>query len=192
MYAIIRAGGKQYRVQAGETIRVEKLAKDLGETFDLTDLLMVGGDKTFSGSALKNAKVSVTVTRQAQAPKIIVFKKKRRQGYRRMHGHRQLFTELFVNSITSPEGQTTKTDTKAVIVDPLKSQERKDIHAAKTADQRPVRNRPARGPGSHDKPTNKMLAKMAAAGGKKKTAKKATKKASGKKKTAKKKTSKKK
>ncbi len=192
MYAIIRAGGKQYRVQAGETIRVEKLEKTLGETFDLTDLLMVGGDKTFSGSALKDAKVTVTVTRQAQAPKIIVFKKKRRQGYRRMHGHRQLFTELFVNSITSPEGQTTKTDVKAVIVDPLKSQERKDIHAAKTADQRPVRNRPARGPGSHDKPTNKMLAKMAAAGGKKKTAKKATKKASGKKKTAKKKTSKKK
>lgn len=192
MYAIIRAGGKQYRVQAGETIRVEKLAKDLGETFDLTDLLMVGGDKTFSGSALKNAKVSVTVTRQAQAPKIIVFKKKRRQGYRRMHGHRQLFTELFVNSITSPEGQTTKTDSKAVIVDPLKSQERKDIHAAKMADQRPERNRRLRGPGVYDKPTNKELAKQAAAGGKKKTAKKATKKASGKKKTAKKKTSKKK
>lgn len=193
MYAIIRAGGKQYRVQAGETIRVEKLAKNLGETFDLTDLLMVGGDKTFSGSALKDAKVSVTVTRQAKAPKIIVFKKKRRQGYRRMHGHRQLFTELFVNSITSPEGQTTKTDQKAVIVDPAKSQARKDAHAAKTADQRPERNRRLRGPGVYDKPTNKALAKMAAAGGtKKKTAKKATKKASGKKKTAKKKTSKKK
>ncbi len=192
MYAIIRAGGKQYRVQAGETIRVEKLEKSLGETFDLTDLLMVGGDKTFSGSALKDAKVSVTVTRQAQAPKIIVFKKKRRQGYRRMHGHRQLFTELFVNSITSPEGQTTKTDSKAVIVDPLKNQERKDIHAAKMADEKPVRNRRLRGPGVYDKPTNKALA-AAAVGGKKKTAKKKTaKKASGKKKTAKKKTSKKK
>ena len=194
MYAIIRAGGKQYRVQAGETIRVEKLAKNLGETFDLTDLLMVGGDKTFSGTQLKGSKVTVTVTRQAKAPKIIVFKKKRRQGYRRMHGHRQLFTELFVNSITSPEGQTTKTDIQAVIVDPAKSQARKDAHAAKTADQRPVRNRPARGPGSHDKPTNKALAAAAARGGvKKKTAKKASaKKASGKKKTAKKKTSKKK
>ena len=190
MYAIIRAGGKQYRVQAGETIRVEKLANKLGETFDLTDLLMVGGDKTFSGTQLKNAKVTVTVTRQAQSPKIIVFKKKRRQGYRRMHGHRQLFTELFVNSITSPEGQTAKTDKEAVIVDPAQIQARKDAHAAKTAGQKPVRTRATRGAGTGEKPVAKKAAGKKKTAGAKKTAKKSSARGANLKKTAKKKSSK--
>ena len=95
MYAIIRAGGKQYKVQAGDTVRVEKLAAKLGDTFDLPEVLLVGGDKTFIGEPLvKNAKVTVTVTRQAKAPKVIVFKKKRRKQYKRTKGHRQGYTTL--------------------------------------------------------------------------------------------------
>jgi large subunit ribosomal protein L21 len=137
MYAIIRAGGKQYKVQAGDTVRVEKMEKNLGDTFDLPEVLMVGGDKNFVGEPLvQNAKVTAVVTRQAKAPKVIVFKKKRRQGYRRMQGHRQLFTELFIKSITNPEGQKIETDKKALIIDPVKIQARKDIAAEKHRETR--------------------------------------------------------
>ncbi|MCB0386789.1 MAG: 50S ribosomal protein L21, partial [Bdellovibrionales bacterium] len=107
MYAIIRSGGKQYKVKAGDTLRVEKLEKELGSEFDLDEVLVVSGDKTYVGEpTVQGAKVTVVVTRQTKAPKVIVFKKKRRQGYRRMRGHRQPFTELFVKSITNPEGQS--------------------------------------------------------------------------------------
>jgi large subunit ribosomal protein L21 len=130
MFAIIRTGGKQYRVQAGDVVRVQKLEKNPGETFDLTDVLMVGGDKAFIGSPLvKDAKVTVTVVRQGRDAKITVFKKKRRQGYRRTHGHRQDFTELFVAAITSPEGQTMKAENKPQVVDPAKKAARELAYA---------------------------------------------------------------
>lgn len=169
MYAIIRAGGKQYKVQAGDTVRVEKLEKNLGDTFDLAEVLMVGGDKTFVGAPLvQNAKVTVTVTRQAKAPKIIVFKKKRRQGYRRMQGHRQLFTELFVQSITTPEGQKVETDKKALIIDPVKTKARKEAMAAKQKETKAAKGSTVEA--SSKKVTKKKVTKKAAG---KKTAKKA-------------------
>ena len=162
MYAIIRAGGKQYKVQAGDTVRVEKLEKNLGDTFDVLEVLMVGGDKVFMGQPLvQNAKVVAVVTRQAKAPKVIVFKKKRRQGYRRMHGHRQLFTELFIKSITTPEGQKSETDKTAHIVDPAKIQARKEAFAAKQKETRKTKSSTVEG------------GETRAAGGKKKVAKKA-------------------
>ena len=134
MYAIIRAGGKQYTVSAGDTVRVEKMEKKLGEQFNLAEVLMVGGEKNFIGAPLvQNAVVTVVVTRQAKAPKIIVFKKKRRQGYRRLAGHRQLFTELFVKSITTPEGHTFATEKDAQVIDPIRTKARKDAAAAKFA-----------------------------------------------------------
>lgn len=137
MYAIFRAGGKQYKVQAGDTVRVEKMEKSLGDTFDLSEVLMVGGDKTYVGAPLvRDAKVTAVVTRQAKAPKVIVFKKKRRQGYRKMHGHRQLFTELFIKSITSPEGQKVETDKSALIIDPIKIEARKAANAEKQREAR--------------------------------------------------------
>jgi large subunit ribosomal protein L21 len=190
MYAIIRAGGKQYKVEAGDTVRVEKLEKNLGDTFDLTEILMVGGDKTFVGAPLlANAVVTAVVTRQAKAPKIIVFKKKRRQGYRRMQGHRQLFTELFIQSITTPEGQKAETDKKALIIDSAAIQARKEAFAAKEKETR-------KAGGNKVEIKAAKIAKAAAAAsaiapkktaakkaGKKKTAKKAT---AGKKKAAKK------
>src|SRR6185312_16191343 len=112
MYAIIKTGGKQYTVKPGDILRVEKLEADLGSEVKLTEVLMVGGDKTFVGDKVAKATVTVVVTNQQRGPKVIVFKKKRRQGYRRLGGHRQPFTELFVKSITSPEGQTTNAETK--------------------------------------------------------------------------------
>jgi len=178
MYAIIRAGGKQYKVQPGDTVRVEKLAKNLGEEFDMTEVLMVGGDKTFIGEPLvQNAKVRVVVTRQAKAPKVIVFKKKRRQGYRKMQGHRQLFTELFVKSITSPEGKKLESENSALIIDPAKIQARKAAAAEKAAATATpgAAKKKAKAPA---KKAKKKVAKKAAGakkkggGAKKKTAKK--------------------
>ena len=131
MYAIFRSGGKQYTVKAGDVVRVEKLRQQLGAEIDLTDVLFVGGDKEYIGTpVVSNAKVKAVVTSQDKAPKVIVFKKKRRQGYRRMRGHRQLFTELFIKEITNPEGQSSKAESKPKVSDPVKKQE---VKSSKTA-----------------------------------------------------------
>jgi large subunit ribosomal protein L21 len=132
MYAIVRTGGKQYTVRAGDSLRVEKLPRELGAEFELDEILLVGGDKIHVGEpTVKNAKVTVVVTQQARAPKLIVFKKKRRQGYRRLHGHRQFFTELFVKSIQAPGGELSEASSEAQIVDPAK----KAARLAKLAEQ---------------------------------------------------------
>lgn len=128
MYAIIRTGGKQYRVQPGDILKVEKLEQALGAEFDITDVLFVDG--VIGTPTVKGAKVSVVVTEQAKDSKVLVFKKKRRKGYRKTRGHRQLFTKLFVTSVTSPNG-TAKADTKPQVIDPAKTAERKAAFAAK-------------------------------------------------------------
>jgi len=193
MYAIIRAGGKQYKVQAGDTVRVEKLEKNLGDIFDLPEVLMVGGDKTFVGQPLvQNAKVTAVVTRQAKAPKIIVFKKKRRQGYRRMQGHRQLFTELFIQSITSPEGQTVATEKRAQVIDPVKVAARKAAAVEKQKETKATKSSTLEAGLETGAPVRKAAKKKVAkkkAAGKKAT--KSKKKTGAKKATAKKKTVKK-
>ena len=132
MYAIIRTGGKQYTVRAGDTLRVEKLPRELGAEFDVDEVLLVGGEQIHVGEpTVKNAKVTMVVTQQAKAPKVIVFKKKRRQGYRRLHGHRQLYTELFVKAIRGPTGEVSEAERKAIVVDPAKKLERQEQHASK-------------------------------------------------------------
>jgi large subunit ribosomal protein L21 len=111
MYAIVRTGGKQYRVQAGDRLRIEKLEADLGTELDLTEVLAIGGDKLIVGEpTVQDAKVTVVVTNQRKSPRVIIFKKKRRQGYRRLTGHSQLYTEVFVKSISSPSGTVTAQD----------------------------------------------------------------------------------
>lgn len=118
MYAIIKTGGKQYKVQAGDVLQVESLDKELGSEFNLDEILMIGGEKAHVGTPLvKNAKVTVVVTKQARTKKVIVFKKKRRQGYRKFGTHKQHFTELFIKSITSPDGQVSKTDATPEVKD---------------------------------------------------------------------------
>lgn len=184
MYAIIKAGGKQYTVKPGDVLRVEKLEAELGAELNLKEVLMVGGDKTFVGGDIGKAVVTVVVTNQERGPKLVIFKKKRRQGYRRTGGHRQPYTELFVKSITSPEGQVAKADGKANVFDP----EKKAAKLAKTAEVREQwfeKNRKAAASG--EVVTKKAPAKKAAA--KKASGKKASgakKKATGKKPTAKK------
>lgn len=102
MYAIIKTGGKQYRVSEGDRLQVEKLDGDAGATVTLADVLLVGGN----GSArigtpfIEGAQVEAEITRHFKGKKIIVFKKKRRKGYHKKQGHRQLYTELKITRIT--------------------------------------------------------------------------------------------
>ena len=97
MFAIVRTGGKQYRVAAGDKIAVEKLPGAAGETIALNDILLAG-----EGSELKSLDglvVSAEIIAQAKSEKVIVFKKRRRHNYRRRNGHRQQLTILRITAI---------------------------------------------------------------------------------------------
>jgi large subunit ribosomal protein L21 len=100
MYAVIRTGGKQYRVTEGETLRVEKLPGDIGASITFDEVLMLGGANVKVGKPLvSGAKVSAQIVAQDRAKKIIVFKMRRRKNYRRKNGHRQWFTEVKITGI---------------------------------------------------------------------------------------------
>lgn len=102
MYAVIKTGGKQYRVSEGDRLRVEKIAGEKGDTVDFGEVLMLGGDKVSVGSPLvSGAKVSAEIIGQGLGKKIIVFKMRRRKRYRRKNGHRQPFTELRIKGISA-------------------------------------------------------------------------------------------
>lgn len=101
MYAVVKTGGKQLTVKKGDTIKVEKLEGNAGDSVELTEVLSVGeGENLSIGTpTVENAKVVCEITNQLKAKKIIVFKKKRRQGYKLKQGHRQNLTELTVKEI---------------------------------------------------------------------------------------------
>jgi large subunit ribosomal protein L21 len=102
MFAVIKSGGKQYRVTPGQTIRLEKVAGDVGSKVKLSEVLMVDNDgKLQIGAPLvANASIEATVVENDRAKKIIVFKKKRKKQYRRTKGHRQDFTAVRIDKIT--------------------------------------------------------------------------------------------
>ena len=101
MYAVVRTGGKQVRVTPGNAVRVEKLPGAVGESIELDQVLLVGGEgETRVGTPLvEGVKVVGTITDQGRGPKLTVFKMKRRKGYRRKMGHRQDYTEIRVDAI---------------------------------------------------------------------------------------------
>jgi large subunit ribosomal protein L21 len=101
MYAIIKTGGKQYRVQAGEQVRVEALAAEVGSTVSLEEVLLVGtGDGVKVGAPLvSGAKVKATVVSHGRGDKVKIFKLRRRKHYQRTQGHRQSYTELRIDDI---------------------------------------------------------------------------------------------
>ena len=103
MYAIIRTGGKQYQVEAGDRLRVEKLEGEVGATIELDEvLLLVDGESIHIGRpVLEGAKVLATIVEQGREKKIIVFKKKRRKGYQVKKGHRQFYTALNIDTISA-------------------------------------------------------------------------------------------
>ena len=97
MYAVVRTGGKQYRVAADDQILVEKLAGEAGETVTLSEVLMVGeGADVKSGSGVA---VTAEIVDQTKGDKVVIFKKKRRHNYRRKLGHRQQLTVLKIKAI---------------------------------------------------------------------------------------------
>ena len=101
MYAVIKTGGKQYRVQPGDVIVVEKLDGDVGSDVSFGDVLMLGGDKgvTLGAPLIAGAAVAATLVETRKGEKIKIFKKTRRQGYRRTNGHRQMESVLRITGI---------------------------------------------------------------------------------------------
>jgi large subunit ribosomal protein L21 len=101
MYAIIKSGGKQYRVQAGEQVRVEALTAEVGSTVSLEEVLLVGaGDGVKVGAPLvSGAKVKATVVSHGRGDKVKIFKLRRRKHYQKTQGHRQSYTELRIDDI---------------------------------------------------------------------------------------------
>jgi len=101
MYALVKTGGKQYRVSKDDTILVERIAAEEGAEVILNDIVMLGdGDKVTIGTPkVDGAAVSATVVRQTRGPKIIIFRRKRRKNHRRTQGHRQDLTLLKINDI---------------------------------------------------------------------------------------------
>lgn len=109
MFAVMKTGGKQYKVQSGDTLRVEKLAADAGETVQFNDVLMLGGDTTIVGAPLiDGAAVQAEVVDQVKGDKVITFVKRRRKhSSKRTRGHRQQLTLVRVTSIvTEGAGET--------------------------------------------------------------------------------------
>ena len=104
MYAVIRTGGKQYRVASGQVVKIERLEGEVGATVAFDQVLMIGdeqadGEPTIGAPLVEGARVTAEVLEQGKGPKVIVFKKKRRKNYRRRRGHRQLQTVLRIRDI---------------------------------------------------------------------------------------------
>jgi large subunit ribosomal protein L21 len=101
MYAVVRTGGKQVRVEPGASVRVEKLDGQVGDEISLDEVLLVGGegDLKIGAPLVDGARVVGVITDQGRGPKITIFKAKRRKQYRRKQGHRQAYTEIRVDRV---------------------------------------------------------------------------------------------
>ena len=102
MYAVIKTGGKQYRVSEGQLLRVEKLPGEKGAAVTFDEVLLVGGDSPKIGKpTVKGAKVSAEIVAQEKGPHIIVFKVRRRKNYRRKNGHQQPYSRVKITGISA-------------------------------------------------------------------------------------------
>jgi large subunit ribosomal protein L21 len=102
MYAVIKTGGKQYRVAAGDTLRVESLPADVGQQVKLADVLaVVDGGTLKTGTSLQGAAVLATVLAHGRGDKVTIFKMQRRKHFQKHAGHRQNFTELRIDSVAA-------------------------------------------------------------------------------------------
>lgn len=102
MYAVIKTGGKQYKVAEGEFLKVEKLEGEIGDSIEFGEILMVGGEKTVVGAPLvAGASVTAKIAVQGKGKKVLVFKSKRRKDSRKLRGHRQHLTVLKIEKITA-------------------------------------------------------------------------------------------
>jgi large subunit ribosomal protein L21 len=154
MYAVIKTGGKQYRVQPGDTIVVEKLDGDAGSELKFDSVLMLGGDKgvTLGAPLIDGAFVGATLIETRKGEKIKIFKKTRRQGYRRTNGHRQMESVLRITGIEGA-GESAKWDgkvdltTKAEINLRARGLAKRDAVAAESVEaaaEKPAKKAPAK------------------------------------------------
>jgi len=138
MFAVVRTGGKQYRVAAGDKIAVEKLAGEAGDTITLGDVLLAGeGDKVADASKVT---VSAEIIAQAKSEKVVVFKKRRRHNYRRKNGHRQQMTLLRITDVGEGKKAAPKKDTSEEAAAPkaTKAAPAKAGATKKAADDKPA------------------------------------------------------
>ena len=144
MYALVKTGGKQYRVSKDDTILVERLPAQEGEQIILSDIVMLGdGDKVTIGTPnVDGAGVSATVIRQTRGPKIIIFRRKRRKNHRRTQGHRQDLTLLKINAIAE-DAKSLKAAKPAVKVAPKKVTKEAISETATPTDKNVATKKPA-------------------------------------------------
>ena len=174
MFAVVRTGGKQYRVAAGDKIAVEKLAGDAGSTITLGDVMLAGEGDTLADAA--KVVVSAEIIAQARSEKVTVFKKRRRHNYRRKAGHRQSMTLLRILSVgdskaekkaapkaeAAPVATAPAADTAPQPSEPVKGVETKKASKPKAA--APVKDTGTAGEGQIDAaPAKKAPAKKPAA-----------------------------
>ncbi len=117
MYAVIKTGGKQYRVSAGQKLKVEQIPADVGATITFNEVLAVGSgaDVVFGAPLVSGAKVDATVVSHGRGEKVTIFKMRRRKHYQRHGGHRQNYTEVFFSAIFGADGaELAKADASAV------------------------------------------------------------------------------
>ena len=182
MYAVVKTGGKQYRVTKDDTILVEKLDADEGQIVTLTDVMLLGdGDKVTVGNpVIANASVEAQVVNQTRGPKIIIFRRKRRKNHRRTQGHRQDLTLLKITHINTSgkkaASSAKKGATKAEAKPTAKKEAAPAKKAATKAEAKPAVKKaaPAKKAASkvEAKPAAKKAATKKAAAPKKTTAKK--------------------
>lgn len=176
MFAVLKTGGKQYKVAAGQVIKVEKLDGDVGSTIQFDEILMIGDDKgvKVGEPTLKGAAVMAEILEQTRAAKITVFKKKRRHNYRRKKGHRQNITVLRVTDIAKTAAKKAAPKKVEAVEEkaPAKAPAKK-APAKKAAEKAPAKKAAPKKAAAKTTTAKKAPAKKAPA--KKAAAKKATK-----------------
>jgi large subunit ribosomal protein L21 len=180
MFAVIKTGGKQYKVAPNDVLRVEKLAGEPGDLIEFGAVLAIGGEAgvTLGVPLVEGAMVAAEVVEQGRADKIIVFKKKRRKNHRRRNGHRQHETVLRVTEILTDGKKPSKAASKAKVAKAEPAPEAEAAPAAKAAPKKaaakkaPAEKAPAKKAAPKKAASKKAVAKKAPA---KKAAKKAAK-----------------
>jgi len=162
MFAVVKTGGKQYRVQKDDIIKVEKLAGEAGSEILLEDVLMQGGEgkATVGTPVIEGAAVKAEILEQTRGDKIIVFKKKRRQKYRRTRGHRQDLTVLKILDVAAKAGAKTKA-APAKKAEPKKDEAKEAAPKAEAKTE--AKKAPAKKAAAKKAPAKKAPAKKAAA-----------------------------
>ena len=162
MFAVIKTGGKQYRVANNDVILVEKLAGNAGDEISIDNVLMVGeGDKVTVGTpTVEGAAVTASIIDQTRGEKIIVFKKKRRQNYRRKKGHRQDLTALRILDVAAKAGAKKAAAKKAA---PKKADEKAEAKADAPAKKAPAKKAAPKAAAAKTAPAKKAPAKKPAA-----------------------------